>query len=852
MTQTASISSQNSVLLMAPLSGYLYPIDQVPDPVFAQKMVGDGIAIDPVSQSLLAPCEGEVVQIHPAHHAITVKTPEGIEVLMHIGLETVALRGEGLNPKVKEGDRVKTGDVLIEFDADYLAIHAKSLITVIVIANSDQVARFLPRRGSVTAGRDAILELKLGDQAETTDGKGMTVTSDPIVIFNPVGLHARPSAVLANLAKKYQSKITLKMGDQQTNARSVTGLMGLQVGNGATVHLVAQGEDAEIAIKELTEAIHSGLGEEVSAPAPASIAQSPLSEPPTPPPYPRSADPNIVLGAAASPGVGVGYLYQLRQPEIKVIEKGENSTQERRKLEKAINQAALEIEALRAKVHAQGDPSKAAIFAAHHELLEDPELIELTNNVIDKGKSAAYAWQQIFTRQAEILSNLDNELLAERANDLRDVGNRVLRILTGIVETETTYPDHAILVAEDLTPSDMANLDRSKVKGFATVGGGATSHVSIMARSMGIPAIAGTEPRVLDLADGTPVILDGTKGKLQLNPALEEMERVQNLQLRIAAKRQEDLAHTMEYALTQDGIRIEVVANIGSQPDAEEAVKLGAEGVGLLRTEFIFMERATAPSEDEQTAIYSGIAKVLGPERPLIIRTLDVGGDKPIPYIPIPPEENPFLGERGVRIGFDRPEILRTQIRAILRASKVGNVKVMFPMIGRLEEIQMIKSLIKEECQSLGVAPIETGIMVEIPAAAVMADLYAKEVDFFSVGTNDLTQYTLAMDRGHPKLAPYVDGLHPGVLRLIAQTVQGADKHGKWVGVCGGIGSDPQAIPILIGLGVKELSVSINSIPTIKALIRTLNSAECQKLAEQVLAAETGAEVRKVSPLAEI
>lgn len=656
------------------------------------------------------------------------------------------------------------------------------------------------------------------------------------------------------MAKKYQSKVSVKIGDKQANARSVTGLMGLQVGNGAIVYLVAEGTDAVAAIKELSEAVRSGLGEEGSAPvaARASVAQSALSVSPTPPPHPRSEDPNIVLGAAASPGVGVGYIYCVRQQEIKVVEKGEKPNEERRKLEKAIDQATLEVEALRAKVHAQGDPSKAAIFAAHHELLEDPELIDISASAIDKGKSAAYAWAKTFTNQAEILAKLDNELLAQRANDLRDVGNRVLRILTGVVEADSTYPDNAILVAEDLTPSDMANLDRTKVKGFCTVAGGATSHVSILARSMGIPAIAGTEPRVLDLADGTPVILDGTKGKLKLNPSFEEMERVKNLQIRIAAKRQEDLSHTMETAVTQDGKRIEVVANIGSKKDAEEAVKLGGEGVGLLRTEFIFMERANAPTEDEQTAIYSGIVEVLGPERSLIIRTLDVGGDKPIPYLSIPKEENPFLGERGVRIGFDRPEILRTQIRAVLRASKLGKVRIMCPMIGRLEEIQMVKSMIEEERQSLGVAPIETGIMVEIPAAAVMADLYAKEVDFFSIGTNDLTQYTLAMDRGHPKLAPYVDGLHPSVLRLIDQTVKGADQYGKWVGVCGGIGSDPQAIPLLIGMGVKELSVSINSIPTIKAQIRTLNTSDCRKMAEQALGAQTGTQVREISPLPEI
>jgi phosphocarrier protein FPr len=261
------------------------------------------------------------------------------------------------------------------------------------------------------------------------------------------------------------------------------------------------------------------------------------------------------------------------------------------------------------------------------------------------------------------------------------------------------------------------------------------------------------------------------------------------------------------------------------------------------------MARSTAPSEDEQTAIYKSILEVLGRDRPMIIRTLDVGGDKPLPYLPIPHEENPFLGERGIRIGFDRPEILRIQLRAILRAASAGKLRVMFPTIGRLEEIQMAKAMLEEERQKLGVEPIEVGIMIEIPAAAIMAEKFAKEVDFFSIGTNDLTQYTLAMDRGHPKLAPYVDGLNPAVLRLINQTVKGAGQYGRWVGVCGGIASDPQAVPILIGLGVKELSVSVSVIPSIKAQVRALSLTECQKVAGRALALETAAEVRALCPL---
>jgi phosphocarrier protein FPr len=850
MTYTVPSAQKTSagVSLLAPLSGRLVRIEKVPDPVFAEKMVGDGISIDPTSQSLLSPCDGEVIQLHPSCHAVTVKSSEGIEVLMHIGLDTVTLRGEGFNPRVKVGDRVRAGDPLIDFDADYVALHAKSLLTQIVITNSDQVAKFTPYSGNVTVGRDVILDLALTDAGpETAAASGTTVTSDPIIVPNPTGLHARPAAVLVNLAKKYQSNIRLKRADKDVSARSVVGLMGLEVAHGDTVQLIAEGPDANAAIAELSEALRSGLGEEGAKPvaAPASVSSLTAA---APPPRPRSDDPNLILGVAASPGVAVGYTYRIQHQDITVAETAANSNAERRKLEQAIEQAKGEIEALRAKVHGQADAGKAAIFAAHLELLEDPELADTATSLIDKGKSAAFAWKQSYMAQAEQLGKLKNELLAARANDLRDVGGRVLRILTGAAVESVSYPDNCILLAEDLTPSDTATMERGKVLGFCTVGGGATSHVSILARAMDIPAIAGAEPRIMDLPNGTPVILDGSKGKLRLNPSSAEMDRVREKQARLRTKRQADLATAHLPAQTRDGYPIEVVANIGNAQEAEKAVSLGGEGVGLLRSEFVFMERDSAPSEDEQTEIYSTIARILE-GRPLIIRTLDVGGDKPLPYLPLPHEENPFLGVRGVRIGFDRPDILRTQLRAILRSSTHGNVKVMFPMIATLEDWRMAKAMLEEERQALGVAPISAGIMVEVPSAAVSADQFAKEVDFFSVGTNDLTQYTLAMDRGHPKLAPHVDGLNPAVLSLIGMAARAANAHGKFCGICGGIGSDPQAVPILVGLGVKELSVSVPTIPSIKAQIRELSFNECQQRAERALSLQSGAEVRELTPL---
>ncbi|HTU03152.1 MAG TPA: phosphoenolpyruvate--protein phosphotransferase [Candidatus Sulfotelmatobacter sp.] len=838
----------NQLVLRAPLSGYLMPLECVPDPVFAQKMVGDGISIDPLSQCLLAPCEGEVVQLHSAGHAVTLAARGGVEVLMHIGLDTVAMKGRGFLPKVKVGDRVATGDGLIEFDADYLATHAKSLLTQILITPADRVAGLAPRAGVVAAGRDIVLEVRLAGAApEGQPATGTAVASPAILVPNPAGLHARPAAVLANLARKFKADIRLRRGQEQANAKSVVAIMGLEVNYGDKVNLTAQGPDAEEALAVLVPTLEQGLGDEgaVPASAPASVA---LSETAAPAPRPRSADPDLLLGVAASPGLAAGNVFQVRHEEIPVTEDGEDPYLERRALDDAIEQAKLQLTALQARLQGEANPGKAAIFAAHQELLEDPELLEIAISAINKGKSAPFAWRRAYTTYAAHLSTLKTDLLALRANDLRDVGERVLRLLTGAQATEPELPPRTILVAEELTPSDAAALDRTRVVGFCTTRGGATSHVAILARSLDIPAVAGIDPQALDLPQGTAVVLDGGKGTLRLRPTPQEMDRVQRRVERQAARRKADLETALLPAQTMDGRRVEVVANIGGVPDAQQAVKLGSEGVGLLRSEFLFLGRGVAPSEDEQTTIYHAVAEALGPERRLIIRTLDVGGDKPLVYLPIPREDNPFLGERGIRVGLDRPEILRVQLRAILRASPAGKIHVMFPMVATLAEWRAARAVLEEERQKLGVPPITAGIMLEVPAAALMAEQFAREVDFFSVGTNDLTQYVLAMDRGHPKLAAQVDGLSPAVLRLIAGAVDAAHRHGKWIGVCGGIAGDPQAVPVLLGLGVDELSVSPPTIPRIKAQIRALRLTECQRLAQEALRQDAANAVRALCP----
>jgi multiphosphoryl transfer protein len=834
--------------ILSPLSGQTWPLERVPDPVFAQKLVGDGVSIDPTDAVLLAGCDGEVVSLPATGHAVTLRTREGIEVLMHVGIDTVMMKGKGFHPRVKPGDTVHAGDPLIAFDLDFLATHARSLLTQVVIANSDRVVSWERAGGCVSAGKDTLLTVTLkSDGAAPPETGPVAITSEAIVIPNASGLHARPAAVVANLAKSFVSTITLQMGDRQANARSITAIMALDVPQGAKVQVVARGPDARAAVEKLVRVLADGCGDEgcVPAPAPATTTASPLS---APPPRREPTDPNLLIGVVASPGLAVGEVFQVRRVEIDVPEPGAGVDAERRRLAAALAAAHGQLAALRAQLHAKANPARAAIFAAHEELISDPDLLEIAESAIAKGKSAGFAWKKAAATHADRLAALRNELLAQRANDLRDVGQRVLSLLTGVDVRPPAYPPNSVLVAEDLTPSDTAALDRSRVSGICTTRGGATSHVAILARALEIPALAGVDPAVLEVPGGTVVILDANDGTLRLHASSEEVAIIRRAQERSELRRRENAARALEPAITLDGRRIEVLANIGGLEDATRIAGLGGEGVGLLRSEFLFLGRRDAPTEEEQFETYKAIAEALGPARPLIIRTLDVGGDKPLAYLPIPREDNPFLGERGVRVGLDRPEILRTQLRAILRAAAFGKVSVMFPMIATLQELRDVNAMLAEEAASLGVPPVAAGIMVEVPATAIMAAQFARDACFFSIGTNDLTQYTLAMDRGHPKLARQVDGLSPAVLRLVAQTVRGAQPLGRRIGVCGAIASDPAAVPILLGIGVDELSVSLPAIPAVKAQIRGLRLDECQRLAERALAAESAQEVRALVP----
>jgi phosphoenolpyruvate-protein phosphotransferase len=455
--------------------------------------------------------------------------------------------------------------------------------------------------------------------------------------------------------------------------------------------------------------------------------------------------------------------------------------------------------------------------------------------------NAVAAWQQSITQIVDQYRSLEDPYLQQRAADVVDVGNQVLLELAGEAAAAPVKFSHpVILVAEELTVTQTAQLDLEQVEGVVTLLGGPTSHSAILARSLGIPAITGVPVSVLRLPDETPIALDGASGALWIEPPEVTRTRLENERQRWLEGRQKLLESSHDPAVTRDGHHIDVVANVGNLQDAQAAAKNGAEGIGLLRTEFLFLTRETPPDEDEQYQAVVDIANEMGGQ-PVIVRTLDVGGDKALPYIDLPDEANPFLGVRAIRLSLRRPDLFSTQLRAILRAGENANLRIMFPMVAEKSEVTQARIILNDVHQTLeneGIAhswPVETGIMVEVPSVAMLAPALAEEVDFFSIGTNDLTQYTLAAERGNPELTAFADGLHPAVLHLIRRVVKAAHKQGKWVGVCGELAGDPTAVPVLVGLGVDELSMNAVAIPQAKAIIRSLQLTDAQLLASQLL-----------------
>jgi multiphosphoryl transfer protein len=661
-------------------------------------------------------------------------------------------------------------------------------------------------------------------------------TSLDVTIRGDGGLHARPATYFVDVARTFESEIRVHVGGRSANGKAMASLLKLGVEGGTTVRLEATGPDAAAALQALKDAVDRGLEDqdEPLVTDTAARAWVPLSSG------------RAIGGVAASPGLAIGPLHHFTSAHVAVKDAAADPGTERRTLAEALQTARLQLRDVYESVKARVGKAEAAIFHAHQALLDDEELVAEAEALIALGHAAAWSWQQVVDARVAEQRQMRSERLAGRAADLHDVGQRVLRILAGAEHGELRLPETpVILVADDLTPSDTARLDPQRILGLCTAGGGPTSHTAIIARSLDIPAVVGAGAAVLDLAGGIVCILDGSAGTLYTEPSAAELAAARAFQEDRRRQREEEHYARYEPAIMTDGHRVEVVANIGKAAEAALAVDAGAEGVGLLRTEFLFLERTTPPTEDEQFEAYSTMTRALN-GLPLVIRTLDIGGDKVVPYLLLPREENPFLGVRGIRLCLQRPELFLPQLRAIYRASVTGPVKIMFPMIATLEDLRAAKAVAEQVRQELGAPPVEMGIMVEVPSTVALAAEFARECDFFSIGTNDLTQYVLAMDRMHPALAKQVDGLHPAVLRLVDQTVRAATTEGRWVGVCGGVAGDPRGALILAGLGVAELSMSIPSLAAVKAYLRSVSHASAVAVARQALACATADQVRRL------
>ena len=660
-----------------------------------------------------------------------------------------------------------------------------------------------------------------------------------ITLANAHGLHARPAKILAQLAKSFDGDIRVRIVDGPVGAvsvKSLSKLLSLGARRGQVLEFVAEPTIAGDALPALLAAVEEGLGEAVEPLPTVSAQPEPLDIEPT---VSAPLSGSQIQAIAAAPGIAIGPAHIQIQQVFDYPLRGESSSIERQRLQDALTEVRSDIQGLIERSQAK---AIREIFITHQEMLDDPELSDEVDTRLKQGESAQAAWMSVIEAAARQQESLQDALLAERAADLRDVGRRVLAQLCGI-ETAPEPSEPYILVMDEVGPSDVARLDPARVAGILTARGGATAHSAIVARALGIPALVGAGASVLLLATGTPLLLDGQRGRLHVDADADTLQRAtverdtREQRLQIAS------AQRHEPAVTRDGHAVEVFANIGESAGVANAVEQGAEGIGLLRTELIFMAHPQAPDEATQEAEYRRVLDGLD-GRPLVVRTLDVGGDKPLPYWPIAKEENPFLGVRGIRLTLQRPQIMEAQLRALLRSADNRPLRIMFPMVGSVDEWRAARDMTERLRLEIPVADLQLGIMIEVPSAALLAPVLAREVDFFSVGTNDLTQYTLAIDRGHPTLSAQADGLHPAVLQLIDITVRAAHAHGKWVGVCGELAADPLAVPVLIGLGVDELSVSARSIPEVKARVREFSLSEAQGLAQKALAVGSPAEVR--------
>lgn len=772
----------------------------------------------------------DVMQVHQAIESVF--SDDGVVVLMDLGSAVLSaeMALEFLSEERREKVRLCEAP-LVE----------GTIAAVVQAANGAKIDRVLAEaRGALAAKAAQLSPAMINSASDRYLGE---ITKEiNLSVQNNMGLHARPAAKFVATAAKFTAEITVKNinnSNNIVNGKSINQLITLGVRQGDRIAIAASGSDADAALAALQDLVENQFGETAE-----NLAAMPC------PKVPFFAD--ALAGIPVSPGIAIGkvFLYQPVVVETKE-EQVENPQTEWQHLQLAIEIARNEIQALRDRAFLQAGEAEAVIFDAHLLWLEDPDILEATRQrIFDYTIHAASAWKIVIDKTIRNYKSLPDPYLQARSTDIRDVGQRVLKLLTGASTPTLDLPEPKILVTSDLTPSEITQLDGKKVLGICTILGSNNSHCAILARSLGIPTVMGVGMGLLHLENDTSIALDGDTGQVWVNP---DEARLKELQIKLdnqLTARQESQAIARRSAITIDGHQIRVMANIVGIVDAKIAANNGAEGIGLLRSELLYLNRITPPTEEEQFHIYENIAEIISPY-PLIIRTLDIGGDKRVSYLNLREERNPFLGWRGIRLLLDLPDLFKIQLKAILRVSANYKVKILLPMIASIGEIRATKEIVdraKLELQETGIPfddRIEIGIMVEVPSAAIMADKLAVEVDFFSIGTNDLSQYIMASDRTNPKVAKIADPFEPAVLRSIAQTVQAARNANIWVGVCGELASYPEATPILVGLGVDELSMAPPAIPAIKAAICEINQQEAEAIASAVLQLDSSESVRQ-------
>jgi phosphocarrier protein FPr len=794
--------------------------------------------------------------------------PEGAigtdAVLVHAAIER-AMGPDGVLVLMDLGSAVMSAEMAVEMIAaehDAQVLLCEAPLVEGAVAAAARAGAGAPLDEVAAEARSALgmkaAQLGIEDGAGAGAAEAGPPADDPsavqarLHVGNALGLHARPAARFVETAARFDTAISVQdetSGRGPADARSLSGLVMLAARQGDTLLVRAGGPDAADALEALAALAADGFGDGLGAPAPAA---APEPEPAAAPAATEPPGPGARLtGVAVAPGIVIAPARRLAapaRPEIPDAPAGDPA-EERARLDAARAAARHDVEAAREHVAGQVGAAEAAIFDAHLLLLDDAALVDPAIHAIDAGESAARAWSAAAAATAESYRSLDDPYLRERAADVQDVGDRVLRHLVGAPPAAAAPSAAGILVVDDLTPGEAAALDPQLVDGLVLARGGATSHAAILSRALGIPSVAGLGAGVLAIAEGTPLVLDGAAGTLEVDPAPERLAELERARDAARARHRRALDHARERARTRDGTTIEVMANVGAPKDAAAAVALGADGVGLLRTEFLFLDRDDAPSEEEQVAVYEEIAAALE-GRPLVLRTLDAGADKPLRFLPQEPEENPFLGVRGVRLALAHRDLFATQLRAALTVARRFPVQVMFPMVATLAEYRAARALLETARAAVDGPEIPVGVMVEVPAVALAAERFAREVDFLSIGTNDLTQYTMAAERGNEALSGLLTGPQPPVLRLIAAVADGAAAHDRWAGVCGELAGDPGAAVLLAGLGVRELSMAAPLIPAVKEALRAVSLEQAQAVARQSLELEDAAAVTAlVTPL---